>query len=57
MNEYHMQFMASGDITVKAESITAAHDRVAEYFRDTGKNQLHTKILKINGELIEKKKE
>ena len=57
MNEYHMQFMAGGDITVKAESITAAHDRVAEYFRDSGKNQLHTKILKINGELIEKNKE
>ena len=50
MNEYLISFTVSGSINVKAESMTAAVDRIMEHFRDAGANQLHTETVRINGE-------
>jgi len=50
MNEYFIRFAVKGSISVKADSMTAAVDRIMEHFRDAGANQLHTETVKINGE-------
>lgn len=52
MNEYLIRFTVSGSINVKAASMTDAVDRMMEYFRDAGANQLHAETVKINGEQL-----
>ena len=56
MHQYDMKFNVSGSITVKAESMTAAVDKVAEYFRDSGMNQLHVKTVMIDGDKVEQER-